>query len=574
MNFTDFPYIRPDLAAQEATFQIALQKLKDAANLDEARLAVADIQGQQRHLESMRMLASIRHSIDTKDAFYVEEAAFWDEHQPLVEGWYSQYYQAILASPYHQDMPDLLPDTFFKMAQQHLRTYSDEIVPLLQEENQLVTAYERLIAAAEIPFQGQMYNLSGLGPHMQSTDRAERQESSQAFWGYYAKHRDELADIYDRLVNVRHTMAQQLGYADFVEMGYDRMNRLDYDRQDVEVYRQEVLAHVVPLASKVYAAQAERLAVDQLAYYDLALEFPEGNAVPEGTAEEIVAKARQMYQEMSPETAEFFDFMLQHGLMDLETKPGKQGGGYCEYLPEFQSPFIFSNFNGTSADVDVLTHEVGHAFQVYSSRHITAPELIFPTSEAAEIHSMSMEFLAWPWMENFFGEGVERYKYSHLASAITFIPYGVLVDHFQHEVYEHPQWTPEEREAAWRRLEKQYTPWRDYTESAFLDVGGYWYRQLHIFSDPFYYIDYTLAQMVALQFWQKSFVEESPATWSQYLAICQVGGTKSFLELVTLADMQSPFEKGSLQEVIRVCADYLKTAHEGFMGQEGGEGNA
>jgi M3 family oligoendopeptidase len=268
-----------------------------------------------------------------------------------------------------------------------------------------------------------------------------------------------------------------------------------------------------------------------------------------------------MYAELSSETDEFFQYMNDNGLMDLVSKSGKQSGGYCTYISKYQSPFIFSNFVGTSHDIDVLTHEAGHAFQVYSSRQMSVPEYNIPTYEAAEIHSMSMEFFTWPWMELFFEEDTEKYKFSHLSSALKFIPYGVAVDEFQHFVYETPEATPAERKQAWRRIEKKYLPHRTYEENDFLERGGFWHQQGHIFRTPFYYIDYTLAQICAFQFWKKAN-ENRDQAWDEYLNLCKQGGSKPFTELVEFANLKSPFDTTCIQTVIHEIEEWLNQVND------------
>jgi M3 family oligoendopeptidase len=256
-----------------------------------------------------------------------------------------------------------------------------------------------------------------------------------------------------------------------------------------------------------------------------------------------------MYREMSAETDEFFTFMCDNELMDLVNRPTKAGGGYCTMLPSFKAPYIFSNFNGTAHDVDVLTHEAGHAFQCYMSRNLGVPEYYFPTSEACEIHSMSMEFFAWKWMKSFFKEDEDKYQFSHLSGALLFLPYGVSVDEFQHFVYDNPQATPAERNAAWLSIEKKYLPHRNYDGDAFLESGGIWQQQRHIYESPFYYIDYTLAQICALQFWVRTKNDRDSA-WKDYVTLCSAGGSKSFLELVSLANLHSPFEDASFVSIV------------------------
>lgn len=565
MKFNEFEYQRPDINQIEQAYKESVQAIREAKNSDEAVNAVREVQAIQNNIQTQSTLCSIRHSIDTRDDFYAQENDFWDNQLPIIADWACDYYRATLESPYRHDLEKELPETFFKIAENTLRITKPEIIPLLQKENRLVSEYGKLKASAVLEYQGETYNLSSIGALAQSTDRKVRQEVSELIANWYHKHQETFDRIYDDMVKVRHEIAQKLGFKDFVEVGYIRMGRLDYDRQDVEVYRDEVRQYVVPLAEKLMERQKERLELDELRYYDLWINFPKGNAKPIGSSQEIVEKAANMYHELSDETGEFIDFMVENDLLDLEAKPGKDTGGYCTHIPAYKAPFIFANFNGTSGDVEVLTHEAGHAFQVYNSLWIETPEAVWPTSESCEIHSMSMEFLTWPWMKDFFGDQIDKFKYQHLAGTIFFLPYGVLVDHFQHEVYEHPEMTPEERRQTWRRLEKIYTPWKNYEGNEFYEKGGFWFKQLHIFVEPFYYIDYTLAQVCAFQFWKRSQIDHDESVWQDYLTICKIGGTKTFTQIVAAGNLKSPFEKGNLKETLEEIQAFLEGIDEAVL---------
>lgn len=557
MKFSEYDYKRPDYDAVKADYDKWTTQLKQATDLATAREAVEAVIALEVAVQTPAELCNIRHSINTFDEFYEKEIDYWNEYAPLYNSLNTGYLKVLLASPFKNDLSDLLPDTYFAMAENQLKTFSDDAIELFQRENTLRVEYDRLIASAQIDFQGEVYNLSQFGPMMQSTDRDMRKAASEAYYGYFAEHEADFDRIYDDMVKVRHQIATTLGFKDYVEFAYHNMNRLDYNREDVQVYREEIRKHVVPVVEELRRRQAARIGIDDMKYYDLGLEFLDGNATPQGTPDFILEQGVKMYHEMSKETGEFIDFMVEHDLLDLVAKKGKDSGGYCTYIPGFHSPFIFSNFNGTSGDVDVLTHEAGHAFQVFRSRWIKSPAVIWPTYESCEIHSMSMEFFAWPWMANFFNEQVDKYKFSHLSGTLLFLPYGVLVDHFQHEVYEHPEWTPAQRKAAWRRLEKLYLPSKDYGDNEALERGIFWFRQGHIFDSPFYYIDYTLAQVCALQFWKRAIIDHDAAAWPDYLRICDLGGTKSFLQIVDAAGLQSPFKPGALESTVAAAKAYL-----------------
>lgn len=556
MKFKDFKYERPDFEGQKENLTVLIEELKTASTLSEQLAFFNAINDIRNFIATMSTLASVRHSVDTRDAFYDEENAYWDETGPLYAELDALIYAALLESPFRSELEAKLGQQFFKLMECQQAAFSPEIIADLQEENRLASEYDKLLASAKIEFQGEAYTLSGLGKFAQDKNRNVREAALTARYAFFESHEQTLDDIYDKLVKIRSKIAKKLGFNNFTELGYVRMKRTDYNAQDVANFRKQVRKTIVPVATAIHEQQRVRLGLDKLRYFDLGFKFKSGNAIPKGKTEWIVEQGIKMYEELSPETKEFFDFMVEKDLLDLVNKPGKRGGGYCTYINDYKAPFIFSNFNGTSGDIDVLTHEAGHAFQVYRSRHIEIPELAFPTYESCEIHSMSMEFFAWPWMENFFKEDVEKYKYDHLASSITFIPYGVLVDEFQHFVYDFPNASKAERKAEWRRLEKIYLPHKDFEGCDYLERGGWWHGQGHIFSSPFYYIDYTLAQICALQFW-KRMMNEDKLAWGDYLALCDVGGSKSFLELVKLGNLKSPFEDGCVQSVIAEIEAWL-----------------
>ena len=501
-------------------------------------------------------LARIRQTMDTRDTFYDGESSFFDDNSPRYQALIDEYYRALTASRFRPELEKRFGKHLFALADSAQKTFKPEIMEDLTEENKLCTEYMKLLASAQIDFDGKKLNLSGLGPYRESPDREIRRSASEAYFGFLGQNRERLDSIYDSLVSVRHRMASKLGFANFIPLAYLRMSRTDYDANMVRRYRESILKSIVPVANGLRETQRMRLNLEHLYYYDLPFRFREGNPKPKGSAKEIIREGREMYQALSKETGEFIDRMLDEGLMDLETRPGKAGGGYCSWLPKYRAPFIFSNFNGTSGDVDVLTHEAGHAFQAHMSKDFEIPEYVWPTMEAAEIHSMSMEFITWPWMDRFFGPEADKYRFMHLSDAFLFIPYGALVDEFQHVVYENPGMSPAERFKAWRELEKMYLPYRDFSGNSYLEEGGFWQCQGHIYESPFYYIDYTLAQICAIQYWKK-FQEDRESAWLDYLRLCKAGGSKAFLELVKIGGLRSPFDPGVLEKAVERAREWL-----------------
>ena len=558
MKFSEMPYERPDLAAVKQQFADLQAELQAAPDYAAAREVFLREQTLSKHIDTLANLASVRNTIDTRDKFYDEEMNFWNEALPQLQECENAWSKAMLASPFRKDFAAEYGDLMFINAEIADKAFSPKILPEMAEENKLTTEYGKLIASAQIPFEGGVYTLSQLSPFKNDPDDARRLAAWQAEGKWYKEHQAEFDGIYDKLVHLRDTMGKKLGYEGYTTLGYYRMGRNCYTKADVEKFRAAVVKYLVPLADSIYREQAKRLGKQYpMNFADNALMFRSGNPTPCGDADAIVAQGKKFYDELSPETSEFFNKMLNDQLMDLLSTPGKAGGGYCTGLGDYAVPFIFANFNGTQHDVEVVTHEAGHAFAAYMNRNRIPYATVWPSMEGCEVHSMSMEFFAWPWAEGFFGKDARKFRYSHLAGALTFIPYGTMVDHFQHIVYEKPDMTPKERHGVWKELLGVYMPWMQLgDEIPFYGEGEGWQRQMHIYQSPFYYIDYCLAQTVSLQFWamlQKNRAE----AWSHYMAYTLQGGSRVFTELLKNAGLTSPFEESCLRGVCETAKQWL-----------------
>lgn len=511
-------------------------------------------------LETAQALSYMRYSINTADAFYLAEKDYYDEVGPQAQNDLLEYTRAMLNSPFRQELEDsgaVIPLVFRSFAVE-LKAMSPEIIEDMVEENRLVSQYSQLMAGMEFPFRGEKLPRPMLMKHAKSPDRATRKEAYEVLGRTLQAHSQQLDGIFDQLVKVRDRMAKKMGYQNFVELGYYRMGRLCYGPEEVKQFRENIRRDIVPLVARLRTEIGRRLGVDTLMLYDYDLIFPQGDPAPKGGKEAIFAAAKAMYHSMSEETGQFIDFMLETEAFDVESRKNKWGGGYCTSFPAYHQPFILANFNGTSGDVDVVTHEAGHAFADYkTAENRFVVELGVGGMETAETHSMSMEFFAWPYMEGFFGEDAVRYQFMHLLDALSFLPYGTIVDDFQRQVYEHPDWTPEERKAAWRQLEADFRPHLTFDGIPYLEEGTRWQYQMHIYETPFYYIDYCLAQTAALQFLLASR-ESYDDAFRRYVRFLSQGGEKVFTDLLEEAGLRSPFQEGALRDVAQKCETLLE----------------
>ncbi len=550
-KFSEIEYKRPDFDEIKEGIKAYIEKFKAAKDFKEAKALFEDYQKTSGELSTMYEVAMIRNTIDTRDEFYEAEVAFFNENIPELEPLEKEADELILNSPYKDKFSSAYGKIFIKDMEIRQKLVSAEIIPDKVEEAKLSQEYSKITAQCKCDFDGEECNFYGLLKHLESTDRDERIRAFKAWADMYESVSEKLDEIYSKLTKVRDSMAKKLGFNNYIEYIYLANGRYDYTAEDVAKFRENVRKYITPAVAKLFEEQRKTIGVDKLHYYDEQLTSPTGNANPEGTTEEKVAKAKQMYGEMNAQTKEFFNFMCEHELFDLESKPGKHMGGYCTFLPKYKAPFIFSNFNGTSADVDVLTHEAGHAFQAYSScKYVPLLSMTWSTAEISEIHSMSMEFFTYPWMDKFFADP-DKYRKAHLADALKVIPYMVSVDEFQHRVFEKPDMTADERYAVWSEIEKKYMPWRDYDGNEFLEKGGFWMQKQHIFMYPFYYIEYALAQTCTFQYYARMKKSRAEA-WADYYRLCCAGGSRGYLELLDIGNLKVPFDEKVIKRVTDV----------------------
>lgn len=561
MKVSELTYTRVSLEEFSAVASDIIQKVTEAKSTEEVLSARARYVKLMEHYHTAAALSYMRYSINTADEFYLAEKDYYDEIGPQVQNLMLSYAKAMLTTPFRKELEesgDIIP-LVFQSFEVELRAMSPDIVEDMIEENRVVSEYSRLMAAMEFPFRGELLPRAQLMKYAKSDNRETRREAYEVLGATLQQNAAQLDDLFDRLVHIRDRMAKKMGYRNFVEMGDYRMGRLGYGRNELLQFRDNVERDLVPVVTRLRLENAKRLGLTQLRIYDHDIVIPGGDPEPIGGKDAIFQAAQSMYRDMGEETQRFFDFMMETDAFDVESRKNKWGGGYCTEFAEYKQPFILANFNGTSGDVDVVTHEAGHAFASYmtaNNRFVT--ELSVGGMETAETHSMSMEFFAWPYMEAFFGDQADKYKFMHLFDALSFIPYGTIVDEFQRRVYEEPDLSPAERKAVWRELEARFRPYLTLEGLTYLEEGTRWQYQMHIYETPFYYIDYCLAQTAALQFLLASRKDYSDA-YSRYLTLLSQGGEKTFATLLNEAGLRSPFEPGALKDLARETEELLNT---------------
>ncbi|MDO4619554.1 MAG: M3 family oligoendopeptidase [Lachnospiraceae bacterium] len=548
-DFQDLPYNRVDMKKLEEDLAALGVKLEEATSGEAAFAVHQQYYELVGHAMTEMTIAEIRHDIDMTDETYSAENDYYDEMRPVFQSADNEYQKKLYNSPYRAYLEEKIGPVAFKNIELAMKSIDQKIIPLMQEENALTSRYNKLLAGAEIEWNGEKLNLSLMTPYLTSSDRQVRKDAWKKYTAFFEENEEEIEDIYDRLVKNRTKQGRELGYENYLPLGYARMMRNCYDGEMLKEFRSQVERDLVPFAEKLHEQRRIRLGLDHLSYIDEGVFFTNGNPAPTGTPEEILAAGREMYRELSPETGRFMDFMCDHGLFDVLGRKTKKTGGYMTYLPDYRAPFIFANFNGTNGDIDVITHECGHAFQGFVVAEDPIREHADITMETAETHSMSMEFFTEPWMEKFFGDQADAYRRLHIEDAVMFIPYGTMVDEFQNIIYADPSLSPKARNQVWHDLERRYKPHLDYTGCDLYERGTFWQNKHHIFDCPLYYIDYCIAQIDALQY--KAWMDRDyKGAWESYLKLCKLSASDFFTGMVKQVGLRSPFEDGCIRDVI------------------------
>ena len=559
MKFSEMTYTRPDINALLARCKQLAAKAADAQDGDALIQVYYEQSRAFADYTTASQLANIHYTCDTRDAYWKAEQDFFDANGPAVTNASVEISRAFLANPYVDALTEHFGTTCVAGMKNAVLGMDDRTVELQQEFNALVSQYQQIYGGALVELDGKQLTIPQLGPYKEDLDPAVRRAAYEAEAGYFDAHRAELDELYGQIVQNLNAQARVMGYHDYSELSYVRMNRIGYGPEEIRKFRDQVANDVVPQLQKVMALRAKRTGIAHPAFTDLPILFRDGNPKPIPGYKARMDAARTMYHELSPETAEFIDFMQDNELFDVESRPGKMSGGYMTSLPSYKAPFIFANWNNTSGDVDVLTHECGHAFEGYVAERDPAipADLECPGMESAEIHSMAMEFLTAPWHHLLFGRDTDKYALLHAEDSFVFLAYGCEVDEFQHIMYQNPDLTPDERNAEWLKLEKKYRPWINFDNLPFYGRGAGWQRQLHIYECPFYYIDYCLSTMAALQFFLLSLTDHKDA-WARYLRLVRRAGTASYTELLETAGLKVPFEEGSIKGIAQQMTDWLE----------------
>lgn len=440
-------------------------------------------------------------------------------------------------------------DVFLRNVRAEIEIFKEENVPLITEEQKLDQEFEKISGGQKAEFRGEVYTLTQLAPFLEETDRDTREEAWRARVDAKLNDADALDELYDRLFEIRHRIATNAGFANYRDYQFKAMKRFDYTPEDCLTFHSAIEKYVVPVVLKDQDRRKRLLGLDTLRPWDLSVD-PEGHEPlrPFETVDRLKEGCERIIGKIDPELAGYFRTMMDEKLLDLDNRPGKSPGGYMMSFPDRRVPFIFMNAVGTKRDVDTVLHEGGHSFHYFLARDLPLNSYHHTGLEFAEVASMSMELLSRPYMGEFYSEDdLERLRDEQLRESLSFFPFMAMIDAFQHWMYTDTDHGAQARRAKWAELEMRFRPGIDWSGlEQYRNIG---WQYPHVFSVPFYYVEYGIAQMAAYRVWLNSLQDEKEAV-AAYKKALALGGSRPLPELFKAAGAEFGLNDKTVSSIV------------------------
>ena len=552
-DFGDWTELEPLFARLET--QIAHVETPDALN--EWLLRASELDAALDEERSRRYIAYTCQTDDpAREQAYLD---FIENIVPRIKPWHDKLGRLYLASPARARADRERLRVLDRWLENDVKLFREENIPLQTEDAKLGQQYQKISGAMMVRWRGEEKTLQQMAPLMEDTDRAVREEAWRLVDARRRQDQDALNTIYDEEIRVRTQIAKNAAFENFRDYQHQAYGRFDYTPQDCYTFHEAVEQEVVGLLAEQRRRRKARLGVEALRPWDLAVD-PEGAPPlrPFSEAAELEAGCADIFNQLSPPLGEIFETMRWRGLLDLDSRKGKAPGGYQSTLDEVRLPFIFMNAAGTNRDVFTLLHEGGHAFHAFACRQEPLIAYRSAPMEFSEVVSMSMENFGLDHLNVFYRDAPElrRARRRHFEEIVAIFPWIATIDAFQHWIYLNPGLDAAAREAKWLELEARFSPevdWSGLEE----EHKALWQRQLHLFEVPFYYIEYGIAQIGALQLWLQ-FRKQPAQTLEHYRRALALGGSRPLPELFRDAGIRFDFSAATLRPIMAALAEELK----------------
>lgn len=500
--------------------------------------------------ESKRYINMTCHTDDPQiEKLYLD---FVENIQAPAKPLWNQLNQKYLDSKFRKDLDQKRYFVYDRSAQVESKVFRPANIELQTETTKLAQRYQQICGAMSIEFDGREQTLPQMSKYFESTDRAQRKSAWLAIWQRRLQDAQEVNNIYDQLIKLRDQIARNADCKSYTEYAFLIYRRFDYSPKDCFEFHQAVEKNIVPLARNLVQARAKKMGLTKACPWDIQVDPLGRDALkPFQTSSELINGVQKIFDQLDPELAAQFKSMQENNELDLDSRKGKAPGGYLSFLEESRRPFIFMNAAGLNRDVETLLHESGHAFHALAAQNEPLIEYRSSPLEFAEVASMTMELFGDDYLEVFYTKDeAQRARRKHLEGIIELLPWIAQIDAFQHWIYANPNHSQNERQAYWLDLEKRFGLDLDWT--GFEDKQKLaWQKQSHLFTSPFYYIEYGIAQIGALQIWAQ-YLKDPKSALKNYRNALSLGGSKPLPELFAAAKINFDFSQKTIMPLVEV----------------------
>lgn len=547
-HFNNLDYTRPLYSKVKKEVNNLINKLNKTNTYKEYISLVKQIIDIQNYIEELYDYIDINNMRNLKDEYYIKELNYWNKYKSKYDLLFIPFYKSLINSKYKEELTKIIPPNFFNTINYRIKLESNTIQELIEEEKKLKNNYLKILNK-KVLYNGIEVSISKVSTDYTNIDRNIRKKAYDTINNFYLENIEELEDIYFNLINIRNSIAYSLGFNNYKEYSLYSLRRFGYNYKDIYNFRENIIKYIIPLCNKLDTIKKKNLNIDTLKYYDAKCFYKE-MPIPLYKKEELLNKLKLSFSNLDNNLSKLYNDMLEYGYIDLINRENKVNFGITNYLTKTCYPTITGILKDTYYDLILITHELGHAYQKYNASikdkdYIVSSLLKYPTFDIAEIFSHAMELIAIPHLDNIFTKtDYQKYKLLIINEIITNLPYICLIDEFQEQIYSNPTLTKEDIKITWLNLVKKYHQETNNTGHPTLDNGGYFYRQSHLFLNPFYYIDYAISYFGALSIWEKS-----QSNLDYFNELASIASYYPLDMLINEYNMPNPFKEESMKDI-------------------------
>ena len=498
------------------------------------------------HYLTLYWISYIGYLKNIKDPKYLNTEGIMSKYGSIIDNLVNEYFKCLVNYQYKDELINYIGKRNYEIASNQSIIVSNDISNLKINERQLCMEYRKTLMSLKFMFNDKEMNLLGLSSYYNVNDEKLRKSSYDKKYEILESLEEELDIIFDKLVKIRTEIASKLKFNSYTDLCFVKMNRIGYTYADLDLLKENVRKYIVPILNTLKEYQKERLNVSNINYYNKNYLFNDGNAQVKISLEEITSNISKILHKYNDKVGLMFDTMLKEGLIDLENRENKSNGGVTTYLPDYKMPTFIKKYMNLEANVTSIFHETGHSIQLYLSRNLLFHENRWPTFDICEIHSTSLEFLMYPFLNMFSKEDENKYKIRHLTSVVSLIVSMCISDDFQKYVYDNPNISIDDRKEYWLYLINKYGI-KDNTHSYF-DKGIEWQADINRIDDPFYGIDYAISNICALSFYDR-VNNDVESAFSDYFDLCSKGNTLSLKRIIKKYKLNNPFNSNDIKNL-------------------------